>query len=74
MVTFSHRCRPGERFVHSASGVGFFKDQPPSARELRDVKIDHRERHGRAVVRGTTGRRAGDNERVALQIHVTCRR
>jgi hypothetical protein len=73
MVTFRHRCRRAEQLAHSASAVGFFKEQPPSARELRDVKIVHRQRRGRAIVQVTTGRRAGDNERVALQVHVTCR-
>lgn len=73
-ATHRHRCRRGERLVHSTTGVGFFKEQPPSARELRDVEVDHRQRRGRAIVTVTTGRRAGDNERVALQIHVTCRR
>jgi hypothetical protein len=72
-VTFRHGCRRGQRYLHSTSGVGFFKDQLPSARELRDVRVQHRERRGRAIVKVTTGRRAGDDERVALQIHVHCR-
>jgi hypothetical protein len=73
-VTFRHGCGRGQRYRHSTSGVGFFQDQPPSARELRDVRVQHRERRGRAIVKVTTGRRAGDDERVALQIHMHCQR
>jgi hypothetical protein len=73
-VTFRHKCRRGERLAHSNSAVGFFKEQRPSARELADVMVDHRQRRGRAIVKVATGRRAGDNERVAVQVHVTCRR
>jgi hypothetical protein len=69
-VTFRHGCRRGQRYLHYTWGVGFDKDQPPSACELRDVRVQHRERRDRAIVKVTTGRRAGDDERVALQIHV----
>jgi hypothetical protein len=72
-VTFRHGCGPRQRYLHSTSGVGFFEDQPPSARELREVRVQHRERGGRAIVKVSTGRRAGDDERVALQVHVYCR-
>jgi hypothetical protein len=69
---YRHRCRRGERLVRSASGVGFFKDNPPSAEELADLTVMHRQRTGRWV-RVVTGASVGDNERVRIQIHAICR-
>jgi hypothetical protein len=74
IATFTHSCRAGERLVHSGSGVGFFQRRPPSRRELRDVTVSREQGRRLIAVRVKTGPRVGDDERVRLQIHATCRR
>jgi hypothetical protein len=72
--TYSHACRSGERLVRGSAGVGFFEHRPPTARELRQLRVRHALRRGRVRVRVRTGRLVGDDERVRLQIHAVCRR
>jgi hypothetical protein len=71
--TYSHGCRSGERLVSGSAGVGFFQRRPPTARELRQLRVRHGLRRGRVRVRVRTGKLVGDDERVALQIHAVCR-
>jgi hypothetical protein len=73
-VAFTHRCRRGERLMKSGSSVGFFQKRPPSGRELAGLEVRHRQRGGRARVEVRTGPRAGDDERVELQVNLHCRR
>jgi hypothetical protein len=72
-AVYRHRCRPGEQLVRSASGVGFFEDNPPTAGELADFDLTQTRRNGRIRVRVVTGDSVGDDERVRIQIHALCR-
>jgi hypothetical protein len=72
-AAFMHRCRRGERVMSSGSAVGFFEERPPSARDLLGLSVRHRERGRGARVEVETGPRAGDDERVQLQVSLICR-
>jgi hypothetical protein len=71
--SFTHHCNAGERLLRSGTGVGFFKPQPASARELHDLDVKREERGGRIHVTVRTGSTVGDDEKVRLQIHALCR-
>jgi hypothetical protein len=72
-AVYRHRCPGGERLVRSGSGVGFFEDDSPTARELADLEVTRTQRNGRVRVRVETGDLVGDDERVRIQIHAICR-
>ena len=73
-VRRSHRCRRGERLVRGLAGVRFHRQEPPTARERRDVTVTHRTRGRRMRARVRTGPTVGDHERVTLQILAVCAR
>jgi hypothetical protein len=68
------RCPVGTRLGSTGVGIGFFEKKPPSARELRELHVDRTEHPGRVAVQVKTGASVGHDERVELQVQVTCRR
>jgi hypothetical protein len=72
-ATHEHRCQPGERLVGGEPGVLFHKEEAPSAREIRQVKVVHHVTRDRIRVRVRTGPDVGDDERVTLQMIAHCR-
>ncbi|HEV7563188.1 MAG TPA: hypothetical protein VGO24_06760 [Solirubrobacterales bacterium] len=69
--SFVHHCAKGEKLVGSAHGIGFYRPDPPSQKELKALEADRSERGGHVVVHVRTG--AFEGERVVLQIHAFCR-
>jgi hypothetical protein len=70
---YSFGCRPGERLVGSAHGIGFDQPRPPSQRELAQLVSSRKHRRGKVTVKVRTGPLVADDERVRLQIHALCR-
>jgi hypothetical protein len=65
-------CRPGERLVHSGSGVGFYTERPPSPTIVRS--LEHRHLRTRMVARTFVGAPStvGDDERVEVRLTTFC--
>jgi hypothetical protein len=70
-LTASSRCREGERQLHGGAAVLF--DSRPTRAELRDHDYRYSVGARRVRVRLMAGRSVGDDERVTLQVHSTCR-
>jgi phage FluMu protein Com len=71
--TYSHRCQRGEKLLKVETGIAFFKQKPPSAKELNGLLVERENHRNKIRVKVRTGRKAGDNEPVFLQIHALCR-
>jgi hypothetical protein len=70
-LTASSKCRKGERQVRGGAAVIF--DSLPTRAELRDHDYRYSVGSRRVRVRLMVGRSVGDDERVTLQVHSTCR-
>jgi hypothetical protein len=70
---FKHGCKGKEKLLGSGHAAGFFQVTPPKGKELRDVTVRRKVVKGEIRVKVRTGPRAGDDEKVAIQIHAFCR-
>ena len=70
-LTATSKCRRGERQLRGGAAVIF--DSRPTRAELRDHDYRYRVGPRRVRVRLTAGRSVGDDERVTLQVHSSCR-
>lgn len=73
-MTVRYGCQAGERLEHGAASLGWYTKKPPSRSEMRELSEVHWIENGKLNVRVTSGKHAGDDELVKVQLHADCRR